>query len=90
MICVRCSTDKPGDSFYANDRTCKACRCAMVKANRASKADYYREYDRLRASRAERVANAERVAAEWRQQHPERRRAQVALGNAVRATRQAQ
>lgn len=46
--CKKCSTEKPADQYYANDRTCKECRKAAVRKNRAEKVDYYREYDRIR------------------------------------------
>jgi hypothetical protein len=97
MKCVRCETDKAPDAFYAKDRTCKECRCAMVKANRDAKADYYRAYDKARANRPDRVearrvyqqtdagkaANA-RAHNRYIERNPERRAAQVAVGNAVR------
>jgi len=48
MICKKCDTEKKGSEFYANDKTCKECRKSAVRANRAEKADYYREYDKKR------------------------------------------
>lgn len=84
MKCVRCDTEKEPDAFYAKDRTCKDCRCALVKANRDARADYYREYDQRRAAREDRKAQNRRVTAEWRAQNPRERAAQVTLGNAVR------
>ena len=84
MKCVRCDTEKAPDAFYSKDRTCKACRCALVKANRDARADYYREYEQRRAAREDRNAQNRRVTAEWRAQNPRERAAQVTLGNAVR------
>ena len=84
MKCVRCEIGKAPDDFYSKDRTCKECRRALVKANRDLNADYYREYDRLRAGRADRQANNRLVTAEWRARNPTERAAQVAVGNAVR------
>lgn len=56
MLCARCSCEKDASAFYANDRTCKDCRKAMVRANRVARADQYRDYDRGRANRPDRVA----------------------------------
>ena len=49
--CNRCSEGKPPGEFYANDRTCKECRKALVRANRAKNIDYYQQYDRDRMAR---------------------------------------
>lgn len=84
MKCVRCDAEKPESDFYSRDRTCKVCRCALVRANRLAKLDKYREYDRQRSRKPERLANAARVTAEYIQEHPKRRAANIALGNAVR------
>lgn len=54
MICVKCDEER-GDLFYGRDRTCKECRKAMVRINRANKIDYYREFDRQRANHPHRV-----------------------------------
>lgn len=85
MQCVKCGTDKPLDDFYARDRTCKVCRCAMVRANRAAKLEKYRGYDRARAKTDKRMAQNRAVGAAWRERHPKHRAAQVALGNALRS-----
>lgn len=84
MQCVRCHTIKLPGEFYANDRTCKPCRRALVKANRQSKAEYYRQYEQVRSKTEKRRALNRRVAKEWRDNHPKERSAQVAVGNAVR------
>lgn len=47
-VCKKCDTEKDSDQYYANDRTCKDCRKAAVRKNRAEKVDYYREYDKVR------------------------------------------
>jgi len=70
---------------------------ASVKANRLEKIEQYREFDRRRSSMPHRVAarkaysttrayaDSHRAAAiRWAEKHPERRRASVAVGNAVR------
>lgn len=64
--CVKCETEKAEDAFYwvkpgeKRDRTCKECRKAMVRANRAKRIDYYREYDKKRGMLPHRVEMRER------------------------------
>lgn len=84
MKCARCCEDKLPDGFYKNDRTCKECRKALVKANRHANADYYRQYDRARALQPKRMEQNKMVTREWRERNPKERAAQVAVGNAVR------
>lgn len=55
-ICKRCSLSKAEGDFYANDNSCKGCRCARVRANRLSRVGYYRSYDRARNKEPERAA----------------------------------
>lgn len=43
-----CGKEKKADDFYGTDTTCKECRKAAVRNNRAAKSEYYREYDRNR------------------------------------------
>lgn len=77
MLCSKCGEDKLLADFYKNDRTCKVCRCAKVRANRASKVDYYREYDRKRGYHGNGL-NSQRSV------YPNQYKAQTAVGNAVR------
>lgn len=60
--CPKCNTEKAATDFYANDRTCKECRKAMVRANRLANVEYYRAYDRSRANRPDRVEARENYA----------------------------
>ena len=96
MICVKCEEEK-GLEFYKNDRTCKECRRAAVTANRIKKAEYYREYDRARANRPERIQarkdyaetdagkqSKARAAKKWQASNPIKRAANIMVGNAVR------
>lgn len=47
--CRACGEGKSLDHFYASDeRTCKNCVKARVRANRLRNAEYYRAYDRKR------------------------------------------
>ncbi len=96
-ICKRCDQDR-GDQFYKNDRTCKECRKAMVRKNRAEKAEYYRAYDRERfkndpkvAERHRRYQSTEagkqsinRAHAKWKAGNPDRYACHNAVNNAVR------
>ena len=96
MECVRCETEK-GDEFYANDRTCKECRKALIRRNRAQNIDHYREYDHKRNMLPHRVkarekyqktdagkASMRRSKDRWQKANADKRAAHVILGNAVR------
>lgn len=66
MDCRRCHNDKLSSDFYPNDKTCKECRKALVRANRLKKLDYYKQYDVMRYQRDEqRRAHAAKVAKNW-------------------------
>lgn len=100
MKCTKCETDKPLSDFYAKDRRCKECRCAIVRANRLENLEKYREYDKARSMRPDRVearkayretdagkAAVARAHAAYQSRAPERRAAHIAVGNAVRDRR---
>lgn len=85
-ICARCGQPKPLSEYYKHPKTadgllgkCKPCHRSDVKANRKAKIDYYRAFDRKRGNRQ---------LAEYQQNyiadHPERRAANIVVGNAVR------
>lgn len=76
---------------------CKGCHRANVKANREANADYYREFDRARATLPHRVAAREAYAAtpegraagnrakrSYLDRNPVKRAAHIAVGNALR------
>lgn len=76
---------------------CKECTRADVKANREARKDYYHKYDRKRANIPKRVAAREayqqtdagrdslaRSRAKWLSNNRTRRKAHVALNNAIR------
>ena len=85
MRCGFCKQYKQDSEFYSSNKTtCKECVKANVRANRIGKIDYYRQYDRLRASMPHRVALATKIHQRWKATHPNRRKAQVAVNNAVR------
>ena len=103
--CTGCGTLKPLEQYYKHPATpdghaskCKECAKAIVKAAREKNADKYRNYDKARALRPDRVAArseyaktengkaaAKRARAAYVKKSPERRAAHVALGNAVRS-----
>lgn len=90
--CFKCHCEKPFEAFYKHAAMgdgrlgkCKDCTKADVKQHRQENLERVRAYDRMRASMPHRVAKAKQVFANWKLAHPERRAAQVALGNAVRA-----
>lgn len=83
-ICTKCTVEQPLSEFYNTSNKCKTCTKFDVRENRLAKIDYYREYDRLRASMPHRKELAKRVQTEWKAEHPGRRKANVIVGNAVR------
>lgn len=92
--CNGCGIDKTFDHFYAATRggycgKCKECTKARVRKNRRSRIDYYRKYDRERYLRSGARGDAapeskRRAKVSWAQRNPEKRRAQVAVSNALR------
>jgi hypothetical protein len=86
MYCKACHSEKPETAFYSSNRTrCKECIKASVRENRLEKIDYYRQYDRMRSSQPHRKANNFAQSHEWRQQFPNRMRAQSLVGHALRS-----
>jgi hypothetical protein len=89
--CFKCNTAKPLTEFYRHSRMgdghlgkCKTCTKNDAKEARAKRIGYYREYDRERSSQPHRKELHKRVDAAYKAEHPKRRKAQQALGNAVR------
>jgi hypothetical protein len=88
MHCRACKTDKPEAAFYASNRACcKECVKARVTAHRLENIDRIRAYDRMRASQPHRVANNFKQSQAWRQEYPNRRRAQGLVQHALRSGR---
>ena len=98
MHCRTCSIDKDASAFYVSNKTrCKDCMKASVSAHRQANLEACRAYDKLRATASHRVAARKEYqrTPEGRRAHqralkasalkfPEKRRARVALGNAIR------
>lgn len=103
-ICRQCEREVRRADFYRHPTyadglmaICKSCHRSNVRANRKSKADYYRDYDKRRANLPHRVAAREaysktpegRAAAirsnrVSNERYPSRRAARIAVGNALR------
>jgi hypothetical protein len=98
MKCKACLIDLPESSFYASNKAkCKECFKASVRANRLSKIDHYRSFDRGRANLPHRVdarlryqqTDAFRIShavasKRWDVANAIRKNAAVAVNNAVR------
>lgn len=95
--CRKCGEAKPLADFYARDNSCKECRKAMIRAARSRNIEHYREFDRQRANRPDRVAARADYAktAEYRKshckanqkykaKHPDKAWARYAVSNALR------
>jgi hypothetical protein len=102
--CFKCGEVKSLAEFYnhpkmADGRMGKCIECTKkdVRENRDRRADYYREYDRSRAMRPDRVAArcayqstpagrhaCRRAKKRWQESNAIKRAAQIQVGNAVR------
>lgn len=82
--CHTCGLSEPDVDFYPYQRSeCRACTCRRVREHRHA-TEQVREYDRKRAKQPHRKAKARKVTIRWRTDHPDRYRAQTAVGNALR------
>jgi hypothetical protein len=96
--CKVCGTSKESWMFYNTDSTCKECRKAKVRANRASKVEYYRNYDKERfqndpkvKARHAKYAKTEagkkafnEAKKKWAKKNAIKKGASTIVGNAVR------
>src|SRR4249919_1523807 len=88
--CNDCGLTKPQSEFYKHPMmadghlgSCKSCRRAYARHQRINNPDVQRR-DNERSKTAERQAHIRANAKRWRQKHPDRYRAQTAVGNALR------
>jgi hypothetical protein len=88
--CMKCGETKPLAEFYPHKamadghlNKCKACAKADVAAHRSANLEKVRAYDRSRSNLPHRVALRKEVTTRWREEHPDRWAAQVAVGNAI-------
>lgn len=84
--CAACESAKPAEEFYENDRTCKACRRAYARKRRATN-PAVQAYDRERSQEPHRVMQRRYVSARWRDENPDRYKANNAVNNAIRDKR---
>lgn len=98
-ICKSCGETKAKDEFYvSNKNVCKECIKERVRINRLSNLDYYREYERRRSNKPERIAarksyaqtEAYRVAhlkacESWRLTNPRRRYANGVISKLIKS-----
>lgn len=54
--CAQCGADNPARFYKGITKWCKECWRGKVRANRASKLNYYQQYDRERNDNPDRVA----------------------------------
>ncbi len=93
--CFKCNQQKPLTEFYKHKmmldghlNKCKDCAKKDVHDHRHGKGrDKVLAYERARAKTEKRKEHAARIFADWKKQNPERRAAQIALGNAVKTGR---
>jgi transposase-like protein len=77
-MCVRCGAEKPLSDYYAGDRTCKICRCALVRERRRTNPKV-QEYDRNRGCRQ----NAEYLRG-YRARYPKKYKAHQTVAKAIK------
>ncbi len=96
--CKHCGRTKAETEFYESIQTyCKEHWRERVRQNRMENVEYYREFDRMRANRPDRVAAREEyaksergrarhnaTAKSWSNRNPQKRAAHVIVGNAIR------
>ena len=90
-VCIACLTSKPIDDFYKHPRMadghlgrCKECQKDLTRKSRAAKLEYYREYDKERAKRPERIAAAIEQTKKWRAEDRRRTKCHNAVARALR------
>jgi hypothetical protein len=82
MACAGCDKSNP-DAFYPSiKKWCRECWRDRVRANRAANIEHYLEFDRLRANNPERIAARRDYLA--RTKHDPKRKARLAVSNAIR------
>lgn len=97
-ICRVCGAEKQHVDFYDKDNTCKECRKASVRRNRAARIEQYRAYEAYRyrndprkraaidkyAATENGIASRRRAQEKWDKQNPIKKAAHVILNNHVR------
>lgn len=89
--CTLCRTAKPLSEFYAAPdcrdglaNQCKECVKVRARQRRLDKLEQIRAYDRERSKLPHRVLERAARFERYKEQHPERRAAHIAVSNATR------
>lgn len=82
--CSKCQKQLLASAFYAGNAQCKECVKARVRLHRIENIDRVREYDRARANLPHRVAKRREIFESYKVEQPLRRKAHIAVGNALR------
>ena len=89
--CIKCKLVKLEEDFYKHPgmasgylNKCKDCCKKEAIENRNKKIDHYRKYDRERAKKDSRIANAISITREWRAQDKRRLAAHSAVARAIK------
>jgi len=90
--CFKCKAVKPLTEFYKHSEMldghvnkCKECNKVDVTTNRNNKLEYFREYDRMRSKRPERIKNALEQTKKWRTEDKRRVACHNAVARAIKA-----
>jgi hypothetical protein len=89
--CFKCLETLPLEAFYKHGQMpdghlnkCKECTKKDVTANRLARIEYYRSYDKRRASLPHRVAARTEYTQRYRELFPKRTFANYSVNNAIR------
>lgn len=89
--CFKCLCEKPIEVFYKHAKMadghlnkCKDCAKTDVLLHRQQNLEKVRAYDKLRSSQPHRIELRARVNAEYIAKFPERKKANTAVGTALR------
>lgn len=89
--CFKCKAIKPLTEFYKHAEMldghvnkCKECNKKDVTENRNKKIDYYREYDKVRAKRPDRIKLALEINSRWRAEDKRRSQCHNAVAKAIK------
>lgn len=90
--CIRCKESKSMDDFYRHQEMadghlnkCKDCCRAAAIANRMTRIEYYREYDRARFGTGRRQQSLSRRQRRYRESNPIKNAARAAVNRNVRS-----